>query len=414
MAACREATKCALLRAEPKGSPREWPGRFWPPAARVTLGRTVEASPVNRQIDQQLAEIRRRLLIAGMAVLTLLAVGTSGYWVIGRGEHRLLDALYMTVITLTTVGYGEIIPLDHHPGGRVFTMVLLLFGAGILVYFASTVTALVVEGQLHHVFWRKRMQKAIAQLKGHIIVAGDGSVAGHVVDELRRVKRDVVEIVPGAAPPAGPGDLLFVAGDAADEAVLLDAGIARAAGVVTAMESDRENILVTLAARQTNPGLRIVSMLADEKNEQKLRRAGADAVVRPFLTGGLRLASEMIRPSVVTFLDQMLRDRDRNLRIDEIGIGAGSPAVGRSLRELAVDELPGVLLLALVDPGGAAYRFKPDPATPVAEGAVLIVMGGPDELAAIRRRWGGALAEVTMTAEQPAPQRAPQPASRRG
>ena len=358
-----------------------------------------------QQIDRQLAEIRRRLVIAGIAVLLLLALGTTVYALIDPGKHRILDALYMTVITLTTVGYGEIVPLDNHPMGRVFTMVLLVFGMGVLVYFASTVTAFFVEGQLGHVFWRKRMQKAIGELRDHFIVVGDRAVAGHVIDELRRVKRAVVSIVPPAASPptlADPGELLWIDGDPADETVLAAAGIMRAAGVVSAMESDRENILVTLAARQTNAAVRIVSMLADEKNEQKLRRAGADSVVRPFLTGGLRMASEMIRPGVVTFLDQMLRDRDQNLRIDEIPIGEGSAAIGKSVGALAVDHEPGVLLLALVEPDGATYRFKPDAAFKVAQGATLIVMGGPDAVGAVRRRFVG---RPVVTAAAAAPPR---------
>jgi voltage-gated potassium channel len=285
-------------------------------------------------------------------------------------------------------------------------MVLLVFGAGALVYFASAVTAFFVEGQLGQVFWRRRMEKAIGELKDHYIVVGDRAVAGHVIDELRRVKRAVVSVVPaGSAPPrlADPGDVFYLEGDPADEMVLVQAGIMRAAGVVSAMESDRENILVTLASRQTNPILRIVSMLVEERNEQKLRRAGADAVVRPFLTGGLRMASEMIRPSVVTFLDQMLRDRDQNLRIDEIGIGHGSAAAGKTIDALAINEQEGVLLLALVEPDNKTYRFKPDPALRVSEGATLIVMGGPDALVHMRKRWGGHLYDIATTLERPRP-----------
>jgi len=343
--------------------------------------------------DQVLAEIRRRLLTAGGAVLVILGVGVSGYWIIGGGEHRLLDSLYMTVITLTTVGYGEIIPLDHHPAGRVFTMVLLVFGMGILVYFASAVTAFLVEGQLGQVFWRRRMRQAIAALKDHFVICGAGAVAGHVLAELHRVKRPAVAIVPpGSTPPVlGPDvELLYVNGDPADEEVLREAGATRAAGLVPALESDRDNVLVTLTARQLNPDLRIVAMLADQRNEPKLRRAGADAVVSPFFIGGMRMASELIRPLAVTFLDQMLRDRDRNLRVEEVHIGEGSPAIGRAVGDLGINEVPGVLLLALVVPGGGAWAYKPDASSRVEEGATLVVMGGPDGVSDLRRRFGGA------------------------
>ncbi len=248
------------------------------------------------------------------------------------------------------------------------------------------------------------MQKRIAELKEHFIVCGDRAVAGHVIDELRRVQRPVVSIVPaGAAPPelSDPGDLLWVEGDPADEDVLRQAGIMRAGGVVSAMESDRENILVVLAARQTNPILRIVSMLAEAKNEQKMRRAGADAVVRPFKTGGMRMASEMIRPSVVSFLDEMLRDRDKNLRIDEIGVGNGSPAIGKTIESLRINDQDGVLLLALVEPDGHTYSFKPEGGRRVQEGSTLIVMGGPEGLGALRKKWGGHLyQEIAVTMER--------------
>ncbi len=344
------------------------------------------------EADRQLAEVRRRLTTAGIAVLAVFAIGVAGYTVIGHGKHRLLDSLYMTVITLTTVGYGEIIPMDDNPAGRIFTMVLILFGMGILVYFASTITAFFVEGQLEHVFWRKRMRQAIAELKGHVIVCGAGVVAGHFIDEMMSSRRPVVAIVPQATalpPRSTEEELLYVAGDASDEEVLAEAGIGRAAGVVAALESDRDNVLVILTARQANAAVRIVGMLVDDRNEPKLRRAGADAVVSPFRIGGMRMASEMIRPMVVTFLDKMLRDRDRNLRVEELRVGRGSPAIGKSVADLDVNAMPGLLLLALLEPGTPAWTFKPDPRTRIAEGATLIVMGDPGGVGELRTRYGG-------------------------
>jgi voltage-gated potassium channel len=345
-----------------------------------------------RPEDQQLDENRRRLGNAALASLAVFIVGVVGYRIIDGGQHSFIDVLYMTVITLTTVGYGEIIPLDTHPWGRVFTMVLLIAGMGTLLYFLGAITTFLVEGNLEHVFWRRRMKKAIDELKEHFIVCGDRIVAANVVDELRRVQRPVVAVVPeGSSMHAlqTSGDLLYVEGDPADDDVLKEAGIARAAGLVAAMESDRDNVLVTLAARQTNPIMRIVAMMAEPRNELKLRRAGADSVVSPPLIGGLRIASELIRPKVVTFLDMMLRDRDRTMRIDEIQVGAGSPAIGKKVGSLGISATPGLLLLALVEPNDAATHFKPADDLVVAQGTTLIVMGGPAAVGVVRQKFGG-------------------------
>jgi len=351
------------------------------------------------EADRQLAEVKQRLATAGLAVLAIFAVGVIGYTIIDHGQHRLLDALYMTVITLTTVGYSEIIPMEHNPAGRIFTMFLILFGMGILVYFVSAITAFLVEGQLEHVFWRKRMRQAIAELRHHVIVCGAGVVAGHLIEELLRVQRPVVAVIPqGSTLPqlAVERELPHIVGDASDEEVLAEAGLARADGLVAALEQDRDNVLVTLTSRQMNPAVRIVAMLVDPRNEAKLRRAGADSVVSPFLIGGMRMDSEMIRPMVVTFLDTMLRDRDRNLRVEEIRVGRGSTAIGRPVAELKIDDAPGLMLLALVEPSTQKWTFKPDGHTRVQEGATLIVMGDPHGVGELRHRFGG---EAYLTVE---------------
>ncbi len=357
------------------------------------------------EADRQLADVKRRLVTAALAVLAVFAVGVTGYSLIGHGKHRFLDSLYMTVVTLTTVGYSEIIPMEDKPGGRIFTMVLILFGMGILVYFASTITAFFVEGQLEHVFWRKRMRQAIADLRDHVIVCGAGVVAGHCIEEMQRVRRPVVAVIPhGAELPriAEDRDLARVEGDAADEEVLLEAGIQRASGLVAALESDRDNVLVILTGRQLQAGLRIVAMLVDPRNEPKLRRAGADSVVSPFEIGGMRMASEMIRPMVVTFLDTMLRDTDRNLRVEEIVVGRGSPAIGRAVADLRIDDTPGLMLIALVESSRQKWAFKPDARTTVREGATLIVIGDPSGVGDLRRRYGGeAYAGAAPTKDAP-------------
>jgi voltage-gated potassium channel len=219
-----------------------------------------------------------------------------------------------------------------------------------------------------------------------------------------------VSVVPVGStlhPLATEGELLQIEGDPADEDTLRAAGIMHAAGLVSAMESDRENVLVTLTARQTNPIMRIVAMLMEVKNDTKLRRAGADAVVNTPMIGGLRVASEMIRPSVVTFLDSMLRDRDKNLRIDEIKIDTGSPAIGQHVGALKVNDMAGLLLLAYVAANGRDRHFKPSESLVVEEGGTLLVMGGPEAVTSLRARYGGHQADtLKSTMETKIPGRA--------
>ena len=251
------------------------------------------------------------------------------------------------------------------------------------------------------------MRKQIGELKEHFIVCGDRIVAAHVIDELRRVKRPVVSVIPMGStlhPLSTEGELLQVEGDPADEETLKEAGIMRAAGLISAMESDRENVLVTLTARQTNPIMRIVSMLVEVKNDAKIRRAGADAVVNTSMIGGLRVASEMIRPRVVTFLDSMLRDRDKNLRIDEVTVHSGSPAIGKTIGSLKINDISGLLLLAYVRPNGEDRYFKPGDSIVVEENSVLLVMGGPEACGALRERYGGHHADaLRVTSETRVP-----------
>lgn len=336
-----------------------------------------------------LTDIRRRLGRASGATAIVFLVGIVGFAIIGRNSNSFVDAVYMTVITLTTVGYTEVIKLDDDPGGRIFTMLLILAGVGVMVYFTSTVTAFFVEGHITRVFWRNRMRRAIDDLSDHFIVCGTGGTADSVVAELLRVGLAVVVVAPEGSPVVSPStDVLTVFGDPSDEAILTDAGIRRAAGLVAALESDQANIVTTLAARDAKPTLRIVAMVAELRNETKLRRAGADEVVNPTAIGGLRLASALIRPTVVTFLDSMLRVRDRHLSIDQVVIAPGSAAVGKQLGSLAINTLPGLLLLAIVEPDRTTRHFKPADDVVLEAGSALIIMGGATEIAALRVRLG--------------------------
>ena len=349
--------------------------------------------------DEGLRELRWRLAAGALFLVAVTLVGVVGYRIIDP-DAGWVNAFYMTAISLTTVGFGEIIDLENNPGGRIFTALLILVGMGGVVYFVSTATAFVLEGQLGHVFWRRRMEKRATRLRDHLVVCGSGATALYTAAELRAVQRDVVVVVEHAEAAAHLQrelpDVPFIIGDPADDEVLRAAGVQRAAGIVACTESDKENLVVTLSARQLNPRVRIVARISEIAHEQKVRKVGADAVVSPNYIGGLRLASELIRPTVVSFLDVMLRDPDTKLRIDEIRIPDSSSAVGRPLGELELEKVEGALLLAVRTRTGE-WSYNPPRTRTVEAGEVLIFLGSPWDLNALCDQLQGAMVARPVT-----------------
>lgn len=335
-------------------------------------------SPKPRSDD--LAEyyrLRRRLAIAFTSLVAVTLVGVIGFSVIGGRGTTIVDAIYMTIITLTTVGFGEIVDMTNNPAGRVFTIILLVGGMGIVAYAVPLTAAFIIEGQLFHTFARRRMQKTLSQLDGHFIVCGDTAATSYVAEELANTNRRVVLVIPEEDSLSSYDEVLGevprIVGDPSDDSVLLSAGLARGAGVVTCMESDKDNLLVVLTARRLAPTTRIVAATTRADADVKLRAAGADAVVCPNRTGGMRMASELIRPRVVSFLDQMLRDRS-SLRVEEITVPKEAKSIGKPLNTLKIDALPGALLLAVRHPKNGAYEFKPPTDLALEPDMTLVVM----------------------------------------
>lgn len=330
---------------------------------------------------QDLKELGFRLGVAAAFLLGVLLVGTVGFRLIDP-TATWLDAFYMTTITLTTVGYGEMVDLTGNPLGRVFTIALILMGMGGVLYFLSTGTAFVLEGQLGHVFWRRRMERKSAQLSNHIIVCGSGTTALYTAAEIRDVRRAMVFIcddpqelelirkeLPGV--PIMPGD-------PTSEEILLKAGLERASGVVACTNNDKDNLLITVLVRQINPRVRIVARVDDVNGRQRVERAGANAVIAPTFIGGLRMASELLRPTVVSFLDEMLRDRNLNLRIDEVRIPSASPSVGKAISDLYIQDTSNALLLACRE--GDSWRYNPPDDLRISPNMVLVLMGSPEDI----------------------------------
>lgn len=330
---------------------------------------------------------RGKFLISLTLFIVTIAIGTVGYWFVGEGQYSLVDCFYMTIITVATVGYREVVDITYSTSGKLFTVLLIFMGMSVILYFMSNVTAFLIEGDIKEIFRRKKMQKYIGKMKDHFIVCGAGRLGWHVVDELHRTGRPVVAVDSDGGVLASLGehfpDAGTITGDATDGDVLTEAGIGRAQGLIAAAGQDKDNLVLTLTARQVNPALRIVTRCNEIKNIEKFRRAGADSVVSSNLIGGLRMASEMIRPTVVTFLDQMLRDRDKNLRIEELKItSAQAGALVGSLRKHA-------LLLAVLRPDGS-YEYNPPDGLALKEGMSLIYMGSPEDRARLEGAFRGA------------------------
>jgi voltage-gated potassium channel len=324
--------------------------------------------------------VRRRLVFAGLAVLSVFAIGVLGYWLIGGGNWSWSDCAYMVLITITTVGYGEVLPVSDMPGGRLFTAGLMVSGLGLSLYFMSSLTAFIIEGDLQQALWRRRMRRKLDALRDHVIVCGAGETGRNVVEELLGAGLQVVVIE--QAPERLDvlhrqleGAVIGITADATEDAALLNAGIRFARGVITTLHSDRDNLFVTVTARQINPNVRIVSRAVHERSATKLLRAGADAIVSPNLIGGQRMAHEMVHPKVVGFMDLLIRDNEGTaLSVSECRLRAGSRLHGVKLMDSGVRGC-GVLILSVLAPDGETHTFNPAPDFELREGMTLIAMG---------------------------------------
>jgi len=328
------------------------------------------------------------------ALVLVTAVGVLGFTLIGGGSYGIIDAIYMTVITLSTVGFAEIIDMSQMPVGRMFTVILVLVGMGIAAYTIPMLAALMIEGQLHNVFARRRMEKTIAEMERHHIVCGDTTATWHVAEELTRTQRGVVVVVPDEealdVARSRFGDIPAVVGDPSNDQTLVSAGIERAAGLVFSMASNKDNVIGVLTARRLAPNARIIAATDEPETEAKLRVVGADGVVNPTRIGGLRMASELVRPAVVTFLDKMLRQKGGTLRVEEVTIPAGADVGDQTLGSLEIDDIPGALLLAIRLPKTGDFEFKPRAETVLEPGMTIVVMADPAGLDRLRKRFRSA------------------------
>jgi voltage-gated potassium channel len=323
-----------------------------------------------------------RLRDIAILVVSINIIGVIGYMLIEGWSP--FDALYMTAITLGTVGYGETHPLST--AGRVFTIGLIFVGIGAFTYAVSTVTAFWVDAHVLGRWGKRRMEQRIAALTDHIIICGGGDAGYHVAQELLQTRTPFVVIERDSGQEGRlrefSDDVLYIIGDASDTSVLRRARIELARGLVACMSDDKENLFTVIEARDLNPSLRIVSRLVDDDAHRRLVRAGADGIVPMQRIGALRLASEVLRPHVVSVLDVMLRE-PHSIRVQEMTVGGG--AAGRMLADLRMHERAGVTIFALREAGTLRHVFNPPADRVLAEGDVLIGCADPEQLEVARR-----------------------------
>ena len=329
--------------------------------------------------------VKRQITNVILLIFVVILVGSTGYYILFGGQPRFLDCVYMTVISLTTVGYGEAITISGNIPAQIYTMILITFGMGILLYGISTMTAAIVEGELTGMLRKNKMQKQIQRLRQHTIVCGGGETGRLVLQELAKNKEAVVLIETDAenidrCKAISDANLYHVQGNATDDENLFAAGIENAAGIIITLPADNDNLYITMSARMHNRKIRIITRMIDQKLEPKLKKAGADSVVSPNSIGAMRMASEMIRPTVVYFLDKMLRSGQGDLRIHQITVSEQSRLTDLPLMDSGLKDQYDLLVVA-ARLEGDDLQFNPPPHQALKAGMTLIVMGTVENIA---------------------------------
>ena len=319
----------------------------------------------------------RHLIVSIILSSVILVIGTTGYMIIE--DWRFLDALYMTVITISTVGYREINQVGDV--GRVFTILLVAIGVGFTLYVAAAVVQFMVEGRIRIILGRRRLDKKINRLKNHYIVCGYGRIGRVICRNLRRKPLSVVAIdnSPDLIPVMDEDGILHVVGDASDEASLIKAGIQRAKGLVAALATDTDNVFLVLTARQLAPQLTIIARASQEAVKSKLQAAGADSVESPYEMGAVSMAHHIIRPTVTNFLDLAFAHGRKDIQMEEIPVSESSDLVDVPLKDSGIRQNYNLIIIAIKKPDGDML-FNPSYETAIMPDDTVIAVGELENL----------------------------------
>jgi len=319
----------------------------------------------------------KNLRLSILLLLSTITLGTIGYYLVE--DMPLFDSLYMTLITISTVGFAEIKPLST--GGRIITIFIIITGTATLAYTVGNIVRMFIEGEISKSFGRRKVEKQISRLKDHYIICGYGRIGGLICRELlnHNIEFVVIENMPQGIEQLEREKLHYIPMDATYEEALFKAGIENARGIVTAVQSDADNVFITLSDRGIRPDIYILSRASDEKAEEKLKRGGATKVITPYLIGGRRMAQVLIRPTVVDFVDIALMDNHLGLVMEEAHVRDNSPIAGKNLIESNLRRDFGVIIVAIRKRTGDMI-FNPTSQERLESGDIVVVLGKKEDV----------------------------------
>jgi len=324
----------------------------------------------------------KRIKWAIIFLLSVFVIGIGGFMVIEGWNF--FDSLYMVVITLATVGFGETHPLTFH--GRIFTIVLILVWAGIGFYALSSIIQPIIEGEIRKVLGRKKLEKEIRNLKDHYIVCGFGRMGNYISQELRNasVSYIIIEKDEHLREKLERENYLYLYGNASEDEVLIEAGVKKARGLVAVVASDADNVYITLTARQLNPNLFILARSTNESSERKLQQAGANKVISPYQMGAVRMVQAILRPAVLDFIEIAFHGKSMELQCEEFLVKPTSSLVGSSLQEAEIRKNLGVIIVAIKETSGKMV-FNPSRDVRINAGDTLITLGEKKDLVRLEK-----------------------------